>query len=495
MKKNLCFILSILSSFLLASCALKTNKQIEKKDVVEAAPREKNEVLITDVYMPECGEHCIVGSSTEQSLKKSDKKVYFLYGAEHLNLKNHYFDIPVVYNKHTKRWINYFTTRGRHLFIRYSERAGRYAPVLSKILNEMGLPRDLIYLAMAESGFHNKAKSWAKAVGPWQFMPYTGKKFGLKIDWYVDERRDPIKATRAAATYLSDLYDMMGSWELAMASYNAGEGKMRRAIRRYRTRSFWKIIRGRYLKRETKNYVPKIMALAIIGKNLSAFGFNDSIDYKEHLDFDEVEVGPNQDLYKISESLNVDFEALKYLNPELRRWQTPGNREKYSLRIPAGMKVVWSQCCSRMDHTAVDFQKYVARRRTRLDRIARRYKIKGPVLASLNNMRPKQRVQRNQSILLPFREGQSRKHPMYADLYERPRKSVLRKRKYRRRLRLALKRGIKIKNPSRYYTVKKGDSLWSVARKTGVSLDTIIKTNYRLVKRRMILPGDKLAIR
>lgn len=490
MTKKLCLLVSIF----LMSCALQTKKEVELEVQSTEVQRDRNEHLITDGFIPDCGAECIVGSSTEASLSESEKKVYYLYGTEHLNLKNLYFDIPVVYNAQTKKWIDYFTGRGRDLFIRYSERAGRYAPVLSKILHESGVPRDLIFLAMAESGFHNNAKSWAKAVGPWQFMPYTGKKFGLKIDWYVDERRDPIKATRAAAEYLKKLHDMMGSWELAMASYNAGEGKMRRAIQRYKTRSFWKIIKGRYLKSETKNYVPKIMALAIIGKNLSAFGFTDSIDYKEHLDFDEVAVGPNQDLYKISESLNVDFEALKYLNPELRRWQTPGNMESYKLRIPAGMKVVWDQCCNKLDHSAVDFQKYTTRSATRLDRIAKKYKVKARVLASINNLDENARIYPRQTILLPFREGHSTRHPMYADLYERPRKSVLRRNHYRNRLRVALKRGVKIKNPSRYYTVQKGDSLWSVSRKTGVSLDTIIKTNYALVKKRMILPGDRLAI-
>ncbi|WP_372655687.1 transglycosylase SLT domain-containing protein, partial [Halobacteriovorax sp.] len=140
-----------------------------------------------------------MAGSAEINPSDYDGKTYFLYGAEHLKLDNYYFDIPVVYNAATKKWINYFLTRGRGFFKRYSARGGRYAPLLGKILEDNGLPRDLIFLAMAESGFQTKAKSWARAVGPWQFMPYTGKRFGLKIDWYVDERRDPFKATVAAA--------------------------------------------------------------------------------------------------------------------------------------------------------------------------------------------------------------------------------------------------------------------------------------------------------
>ena len=215
----------------------------------------------------------MVGSSSIKYKEANKRHVYFLYGAEHLNLKNYYFDIPVVFNKKVQNWIEYFLVRGRDHFIRYTQRAGRYAPVLGKILEDNGLPRDLIFLAMAESGFHNNAKSWAKAVGPWQFMPFTGRKYGLEVNWYLDERRDPLKSTLAAAQYLDDLYELFGSWELATAAYNAGEGKIGRAIRRYRTRNFWQLLKGRYLRRETKNYVPKIMALAIIGKNLKSFGF------------------------------------------------------------------------------------------------------------------------------------------------------------------------------------------------------------------------------
>ena len=493
-KKYSNFLISTSLIALVTSCAMKPTKEVKELVTLKKPVRVKHLALQTE-NVPKCMGACIGGSSTDESLKNADKKVYFLYGAEHLKLDNLYFDIPVVYNKQTRKWIKYFTTRGRKLFTRYSGRAGRYAPVLSKILNEMGMPRDLIYLAMAESGFYNNAKSWAKAVGPWQFMPRTGKNFGLKINWYVDERRDPIKATKAAATYLSRLYKEFNSWEIAMAGYNAGEGKMRRAIKRYKTKSFWKIIKGRYLKPETKNYVPKIMALAIIGKNLKAFGFEDSIEFKEHLDFDEVQVKGNSDLFKISQTLNVDFDALKILNPELRRWQTPDQKENYSLRIPAGMTVIWNQCCVKDDFTATDHQLYVMRGHGKLKHVARKVKVKAKVLAEINNISLRKKLSPKTIIKLPFRSGHTRKNPMYADLYEKPRRSVLRRRKYRKRLRMALRRGKKVKNPSQFYIVKKGDTLWHVARRTGVSLDTIIKSNYRLVKRRMILPGDRLAIR
>jgi membrane-bound lytic murein transglycosylase D len=210
----------------------------------------------------------IVGGARIDKSGNYTRKAYFLEGAEDLNLENHYYDIPVVYNDAVKKWIHYFSNRGRDYFETYSARGGRYAPVLGNMLEDNGLPRDLIYLAMAESGFQTKAKSYAQAVGLWQFIPSTGRNYGLKIDWYIDERRDPVKSTIAASKYLKKLYEDYGDWEIAASAYNAGEGKVNRAISRYKTDNFWDLRKGRYLKSETKNYVPKIMALAILGKNL-----------------------------------------------------------------------------------------------------------------------------------------------------------------------------------------------------------------------------------
>lgn len=437
--------------------------------------------------------NAIVGSS---KVEKFEKESFFLYGAEHLELNQYYFDIPVVYNKEVQKWINYFETRGRNFFERYSERAGRYAPVLGKILEENGMPRDLIFLAMAESGFNNKAKSWARAVGPWQFMPYTGKRYGLKIDWYVDERRDPIKSTIAAAKYLTKLYNQFHSWELAAAAYNAGEGKIGRAIKRYKTHNFWMLRKGRYLKRETKNYVPKIMALAIIGKNLTHFGFDD-ISFDAPLDFSEIVLPPQTDLYKVAEALELSFDELHYLNPELRRWFTPLNMPSYRLRVPPGYETRWSEHVSRVaEFKAEDFQNYRVRSgRSRLRDVAKKLKVATYVLEALNGVNKRSRLKRGQLVTLPFKDGHSRRERMYADLYEKPRKSVLRKRAWRARLKRALKRGKKIKVPTMYYTVKKGESLWTIARKHRISLDTLIASNYRMIKRRPIRSGDRLVLK
>lgn len=487
-------------SVALVSCAnLQKDQEVQNtskiQEVSEARERvERIQTHLIDEKVPYC-DNCIVGSIGDEELRNSDKKIFFLYGAEHLNLTNYYFDIPVVYNKATQKWINYFTGRGRKHFQRYAERAGRYAPVLSKILNDEGLPRDLIFLSMAESGFQNAARSWAKAVGPWQFMPFTGKKFGLEVGFYLDERRDPLKATVAAANYLRYLNKLFGSWELAMAGYNAGEGKIGRAIRRYRTRSFWEMRRWRYLKPETKNYVPKIMALAIIGKNLTHFGF-DEVQFEQPLDFEEIKVPANSDLYKVGEIVGIDFETVKKYNPELLRWQTPPHGEEYTLRVPVGTKSVWENKPATADVKASDYKTYSLKGYASLYNVGRKFKVPLKVLSKLNDIPGKKRLYPKTTVLLPFRaDHNQRKERLYADLYEKPRKSVRRRRTYQRWIKRGKRAGKKITNPSQFYTVKKGDTLWHIAKKTGVNINTIIRSNYKLVKRRMILPGDKLAIR
>lgn len=492
----------LISATLLSACSgLKVNetkKQDNKITQTEISAARAKALEAAKIAESQDDPSRIIGSSKIHADQPSNHttKTYFLYGAEHLNLENYYFDIPVVYNAAVKKWINYFLNRGRGFFERYSARAGRYAPILGNILEEHGLPRDLIFLAMAESGFQNKAKSWAKAVGPWQFMPFTGKRFGLHIDWYIDERRDPIKASIAASKYLRILHDEFGSWELAAAGYNAGENKIGRAIKRYKTENFWRLRRGRYLRAETKNYVPKIMALAIIGKNLKSFGF-DGIDFHEPLDFEEITIGPATDLYKVAQELDVDFDEIQRLNPEILRWFSPPNVEKYMLRVPVGRKVAWQDCCAGKELLADNFQKYKVRgNRSKLSDVSRKFKIKDKtVLSWLNGMEKNTRLKRGQVVVLPFKEGQNIKANMYSDLYERPRRSVVRRRKYRSRIKRALRRGKRITNPSRYYTVKKGDSLWTVSRKNGISLDTLIASNYKLIKRRRIRAGDKLAVR
>lgn len=491
-------ILPIAALLLVTACSTTKEKRHKNKynpSVAEQAEFYRVQEQLIEKDLPNC-KGCIHGSAHELTFT-APLQTYEISpeAAQELGLVNTKFDIPVTWNKQTAMWVKFFTGKGRRHFVNYTQRAGRYAPVLSKIMADNGLPRDLIYLAMAESGFQNHARSWAKAVGPWQFMPATGRKFGLNIDWYVDERRDPLKATIAAANYLKTLHGLFGSWELAAAGYNAGEGKIARAIRMYRTHDFWNLSKGRYLRPETKNYVPKIMALAIIGKNLDAFGFKDEIKFEQPLDYEEIMVKGNADLYEVAEVLELDFEEVKRYNPEVVRWQIPPYMESYALRVPVGAKDAWDEYKDKDSVIADSYKTYVTNGQSSLDHISRKFKVPVDVLEELNPEIPSTRLSPKTIVYLPFREDHSLRADMYADIYEKSSKKNRRSRRNERMIASYEKKGKLIKNPSVYYTVKKGDTLWRVAQRTGVPMSTIIRTNRHIIKRRSILPGDKLAIR
>lgn len=481
---------------LLMACSTAKKNRSHKYNptVAEQAEFYRVQEQLIEKDLPNC-KGCIHGSAHELTFT-APLKTYEISpeAARELGLTNTKFDFPVTWNKQTAMWVKFFTGRGRKHFVNYTQRAGRYAPVLSKIMADNGLPRDLIYLAMAESGFQNHARSWAKAVGPWQFMPATGKKFGLNIDWYVDERRDPLKATIAAANYLKMLHGLFGSWELAAAGYNAGEGKVGRAIRMYKTKDFWALTKGRYLRPETKNYVPKIMALAIIGKNLNVFGFNE-INFEKALDYEEIMVKGSADLYEVAEALELDFEEVKRYNPEITRWQTPPYSENYALRIPVGVKDTWDEYNEKDSIVADNYKTYVTDDRSSLQNISRKFKVPVNVLTDLNPDLNESNLSPKTVVYLPFREDHSLNASMYADIYELSSKKNRRARRNERSIATAKNRGKLIKRPSVYYTVKKGDTLWRVAQRMGVPMSTIIRTNRHIIKRRTILPGDRLAIR
>ena len=362
------------------------------------------------------------------------------------------------------------------------------------MLEDNGLPRDLIYLAMAESGFQTKAKSYARAVGLWQFIPSTGRNYGLKIDWYIDERRDPIKSTIAASKYLKKLYEEFGDWEIAASAYNAGEAKLNRAIARYKTDNFWDLRKKRYLKSETRNYVPKIMALAILGKNLNSFGLA-NIEFHGPIDFAEIEVPAKTDLVALAQEMKIDVEDIYLLNPELLRWYIPPYVEKYRLKVPVGAEVVYGECCANKNFTASAFQKYRPHSASTIAQVAKKFRIQPSVLEDLNSVPASTRIAKNQEVILPFREGQNIKEAMYADLYERPRRHVRAQQTYKRQIKLAKASGQKITNPKEYYTVQKGDTLWTVSKKTGTPLNVLINSNLGVVEGRMIRQGDKIAVR
>jgi membrane-bound lytic murein transglycosylase D len=221
-------------------------------------------------------------------------------------------------NPRVAGFIKFYQSTGRKQFTIWLARSERYIPMMRKVLKSHGLPTDLVYLAMIESGFNPRAYSRSRASGPWQFISGTGRKYGLKMNYWVDERRDPEKSTVAAARYLKDLYDQFDSWHLATAAYNCGEGKMARAIKRYKTEDFWKLSRHRYLKKETRLYVPQIIAAAIIAKEPEKYGFN-NIQYQDPLDYEGQAVPGGVTLKNIAKASGCSEQILRELNPELRQ--------------------------------------------------------------------------------------------------------------------------------------------------------------------------------
>ena len=214
-------------------------------------------------------------------------------------------------------------------------RSGRYVDVMSGIIMEEGLPRELVYLPIIESAFKTDAYSHKQASGPWQIIPATAKKLGLTVNWWIDERRDPIKSTKAAAKYLKYLFQKFDSWNLTLAAYNAGEGRIKDAVRKVGSEDFWDLRKSRFIARETKNYVPSYIAATAIAMAPEAFGI-ENIAYHDPLEYDEVVIDSPMSLDVIAKLTGVTDRIIKDLNPELRRWCTPPDVSEYTLRIPAG---------------------------------------------------------------------------------------------------------------------------------------------------------------
>ena len=291
------------------------------------------------------------------------------------------YDIPIVLNPKVLSYIEAFQTRLRKEFEGGLKRSGMYLPMIKKIFREEGLPEDLAYMAHQESGFKTSAYSRARAKGMWQFMSFTGRKYGLKRDLWMDERSDFEKATRAATGYLKDLYARYGDWYLAMAAYNAGEGKIDRAIRRARTRDYWAIARTPYIRKETKYYVPAILASILIDKSPEDYGFDVELD--KELTWDTLTIDRATDLQVIADAAEVPLQQIRLLNPELAGLTTPPNVSSYTLRVPEGTKrEVLAHLETLPDDRRVSWTRHEVRNGETFATIAKRHKV--PVRALLD---------------------------------------------------------------------------------------------------------------
>jgi len=357
-----------------------------------------------------------------------------------------YEEIPVIVNPAVERNIHYFQNVIHDRFQEWLTRFYVYRPLVEQIFVEVGLPKELIYLSLVESGFNPRAYSRARASGPWQFIRSTGRIYGLSVNWYVDERRDPIKSTVAAAVHLRDLYDLFGSWPLALAAYNAGAGKISRAIERTGTRDFWRIAKTRYIRRETRQYVPKFMAAMIIATRPSLFGFHAHSQTVHQ--YDEIRMDKSIHLRSVAKETGISFDELRRLNPELRRSVTPPGQDGYYLKVPVGTSGRVEQAKSRLKTWTQPSPPrrtwYRVRRGDSLSVIAHRFGTSVRQLKNLNDL--------SGNLI---RVGQ----------------------------RLRVNRDVKKLTDTgdvKWYRVRRGDSLWSIAKRFRVSVhDLKVLNNLR----------------
>ncbi|HVP68128.1 MAG TPA: LysM peptidoglycan-binding domain-containing protein [Anaeromyxobacteraceae bacterium] len=395
------------------------------------------------------------------------------------------YDIPIDVNEAVRAYIRFFQTEpARKHFVKWLGRLSRYDEHYRTILKAGGLPEDTLFLAMIESGFANLAYSRARAVGPWQFIAGTAKRMGLKQDFWVDERRDPEKAAIAAAAYLKELYDQFGDWRLAWAGYNAGAGKIDRAQKKGQ-QDFWAMARGRVLKRETKGYVPKLMAAAIISKHQEAFGFRkEEVEPEAWPDYEVVLVPEAADLSALAGAAGATVEQLRDLNPELRRSCTPPR--DYELKVPRGSAEAFAKNWPAAAGSArLSFAHHVVAKGDSLGAIASAYGVPVSTVVNMNGLKVGRRVRPGTELVIPL-SAQSRKSGQAPASQAVARARIEEIQKSKPELveheppprEAPAARVEQVDGRTRATVlVQAGDSLWAIAQKFGVGLDELCRWN------------------
>jgi membrane-bound lytic murein transglycosylase D len=315
--------------------------------------------------------------------------------------KNISHDLPLTVNDEVLSFLNFFQTpRGRAIVETGMRRSGRYREMIARVLREEGMPQDLIYLAQAESAFQPTALSRAGARGIWQFVAYRGMEYGLRHTWWIDERQDPEKATRAAAQHLRDLYAQFGDWYLAMAAYNCGPGNVQKGIERTGYADFWELYRRKVLPKETRNYVPIILALTLIAKDAPHYGIQ-NVELDQPVPTDVVKPGRAVDLRLVAETIDVDVDTLRNLNPALLRMATPDD-PSFELHLPAGTAEKFSA-----EIADIPPDKWVSWRRHRVEAgetltsIAKKYRVTAAAISEANSLEKGAALEAGAKLIIP----------------------------------------------------------------------------------------------
>ncbi len=318
-------------------------------------------------------------------------------------------DLPLEVNDHVKKWITYFTQKDRARFQKFLNQGNQYREVVENVLEQNQLPIELYYLAMIESGYSTRATSLAKAAGVWQFIPATGKRYGLEVNPYTDERRDPIRATEAAAKYLRDLYNIFGSWYLAVAAYNAGEFRIMNAVIRGKSRDFWTLVKHGVLPAETADYIPKFLAAIEIGENPAYYSFAEP-ESEKYPNLHAIEVPSPARLTEVATLIKLPVSELKRLNPNLRTDFTPPRVHHYEVWVPeeyaqnfdAGKVQLAQFKLSNRIYKKSRIVRYRVKRGDRLTQIAKRFNVT-PQSISANNSLHKRPIRPGQILKIPTR--------------------------------------------------------------------------------------------
>ncbi len=392
-------------------------------------------------------------------------------------------EVPIVLNQKVERAIHYFskTNRGRKVFRTWLQRAGRYEQLVKGLLREVNAPEELFYLAMIESGLRPTARSYARAVGMWQFIAATGRAYGLNQSWWYDDRHDPLKATRAAGRHLLDLYERFGDWYLAIAGYNFNPRKIEKRMASYNVSEFWDLPR---LPRQTRNYVPTYLAAVTIASNPAQYGFDD-IQPDPPLVFDTVTVKGCIDLNTIAEAIGSSFAELKALNPALLRWCTPPDVEQWMLYLPPGTRETFLAKYEDMPkEQQVKWVHHRIRSGETLSTIARKYGVAMSEIKRFNKIKGSL-IRAGHNLVIPIPRGRKQYREYVASHSPKP---------VRKKHQAPARPVENVPGRNReVYIVKNGDSLWEVARRFGVSVNEIREWN-GLGHSRLIKPGQPLNI-
>jgi membrane-bound lytic murein transglycosylase D len=394
-------------------------------------------------------------------------------------------DVDIPQNARVLSYVELFQGRLRSYIHESLERGSQYLPMIFEVFEAEGLPLDLAFIPIIESGFKNNALSRASAKGPWQFMAPTAREVGLRFDWYVDERSDPEKATIAAAKYLKTLSRVFnGDWHLVLAAYNGGLGRVQRAMKAARTDDFWKLSAStRFLPKETREYVPMILAAMIVGRNPAQYGFD--IAGLAPLNYDSVTIAAPIDLRRVAEWTGASIDEIRALNPELRRWTTPVKEPEFTLKVPTGTRELFeSRLVEASPAEFASLNWHTVKPRETLTQIAQRNRVAVLDLASANGLTRTARLTAGQQLVIP-----SSPSTLLATRTDRAAPAEVASRSIAAP---AVVQAVARPPSPIVYQVKRGDSLYRIARLFDTTVEQIKAWNK--LRSNTIVAGARLTI-